>query len=62
MTKICGALTRKGSPCMMNGKALGNGGRCKYHGGKSTGPKTPEGRARSLANLRQNRQAQGKTK
>jgi len=30
-------------------------GRCKFHGGMSTGPKTSEGRARALANLRQNR-------
>ncbi|WP_366926601.1 HGGxSTG domain-containing protein [Dickeya dadantii] len=27
-------------------------GRCKYHGGKSTGAKTPEGKARQLAGYR----------
>lgn len=30
--------------------------RCKWHGGCSTGPRTPEGKARALANLRQFRQ------
>jgi hypothetical protein len=40
----CGARTRKGTAC----KALSEPGRrrCKLHGGKSTGPRTPEGRAR----------------
>lgn len=40
----CNAKTRKGTPCRCRsepGKA-----RCKFHGGMSTGPKTPEGRAR----------------
>jgi hypothetical protein len=41
-----------GQPCAA--KPLVNG-RCKYHGGMSTGPRTPEGRSRALANLRQNR-------
>lgn len=31
--------------------------RCRFHGGRSTGPKTEAGRARALANLRQNRTA-----
>ena len=39
----CGAKTRKGTPCRC--KPLKNG-RCKYHGGMSTGPRTPEGRRR----------------
>nr|WP_281281946.1 HGGxSTG domain-containing protein [Rubellimicrobium roseum] len=40
----CGALTRKKQPCRM----LSEPGRrrCKFHGGRSTGPRTPEGRAR----------------
>ncbi|WP_176559561.1 helix-turn-helix domain-containing protein [Rubellimicrobium roseum] len=40
----CGARTRKGHPCRL----LSEPGqrRCKFHGGKSTGPTTPEGRAR----------------
>lgn len=47
--ELCGAKTRKGTPC----KALAlRNGRCKFHGGMSTGPKTPEGKARALANLR----------
>ena len=41
----CGARTRAGTPCRC--RALANG-RCKYHGGLSTGPKTPEGLARSI--------------
>jgi hypothetical protein len=48
----CRAKTRRGTPCRC--LALPNG-RCKYHGGLSTGPKTPEGQARALANLRQYR-------
>jgi hypothetical protein len=32
----CGAKTRKGTPCQA--QALANG-RCKYHGGLSTGPR-----------------------
>lgn len=41
---VCGATTRKGRPCRL--KSEPNKRRCKFHGGKSTGPKTPEGRAR----------------
>ncbi|HXV24471.1 MAG TPA: HGGxSTG domain-containing protein [Alphaproteobacteria bacterium] len=49
----CGARRKQdGLPCVA--KLLANG-RCKFHGGMSTGPRTLEGRARSLANLRQNR-------
>jgi hypothetical protein len=51
----CGARTRRGKPCKRTD--LHRNGRCKFHGGMSTGPKTPEGRARSLANLRQARRA-----
>jgi len=36
----CGAKTRKGPPC--KNWAMANG-RCRMHGGKSTGPRTPEG-------------------
>jgi hypothetical protein len=42
----CGARNRRGTACQA--KALENG-RCKFHGGMSTGPKTPEGRARISA-------------
>ena len=47
---VCGAKTRKGTPCKC--LALDNG-RCKYHGGMSTGPRTPEGKKRALMNLKQ---------
>ncbi len=44
---ICGAHARTtGQPCQA--KALTNG-RCRLHGGKATGPKTAEGRARMAA-------------
>ena len=39
----CGAKNRKGTPCRC--PAMANG-RCRLHGGLSTGPKTPEGIAR----------------
>jgi transcriptional regulator with XRE-family HTH domain len=41
---ICGAKTRKGTDC--RNKSEPGKRRCKFHGGKSTGPRTPEGRAR----------------
>ena len=40
----CGARNRHGLPC--RGPAMKNG-RCKNHGGKSTGPKTFDGKYRS---------------
>ena len=43
----CGAKTRRGSPCLK--PALKNKTRCQLHGGKSTGPRTPEGKARVIA-------------
>lgn len=49
----CGAKRhRDGQPC----RALSEPGkrRCKWHGGCSTGPQTDAGKARALANLRQN--------
>lgn len=46
----CGARTRAGTQCRLTG--LYSNGRCKLHGGKSTGPVTAVGRARSLQNLR----------
>lgn len=38
----CGAKTRAGTPCKLT--ILQNGGRCKLHGGMSTGPKSEAGR------------------
>lgn len=50
----CGAKTRTGAPCKRRpelGKA-----RCRNHGGCSTGPRTPGGRARALDALARGRQ------
>ncbi len=44
---VCGAKTRKGAPCRM--KSEPGKKRCKFHGGKSTGPRTQEGRQRIAA-------------
>ena len=48
--KECGAYARTTQlPC--KAKALANG-KCKLHGGLSTGPKTPEGKLKALMNLK----------
>ena len=48
----CGAKTRRGTACQR--PANKKNGRCRLHGGASTGAKTEEGRARiSAVNLRQ---------
>jgi hypothetical protein len=44
--KLCGARTRAGQQC--KARAMPNG-RCRMHGGPSTGPRTPEGLARLRA-------------
>jgi len=44
----CGAKTRAGTPCKQ--KAIYDNGRCKWHGGLSTGAKTEEGKMRSAMN------------
>ena len=41
---ICGAKTRKGTPCQM--RPIRWSQRCRLHGGLSTGPMTAEGRER----------------
>ena len=47
----CGAKTRRGTACQC--PANKKNGRCRLHGGASTGAKTTKGRARiSAANLR----------
>jgi hypothetical protein len=59
----CGARTRQGGVCLMrvlcnprNGVQLN--GRCRLHGGLSTGPRTAEGKAAIAAS---NRRRAGKT-
>ena len=53
----CGAIKKNGKTCGMT--TLGANGRCKFHGGASTGPRTPEGRARALQNLKLGRLKRG---
>ena len=43
----CLAKTRRGTECQK--PAMTGRNRCQLHGGRSTGPKTPEGRARIAA-------------
>ena len=43
----CLAKTRRGTLCQ--NPAIGGRTRCKLHGGKSTGPRTEEGKARTIA-------------
>jgi hypothetical protein len=50
--QLCGARTRRGTACRC--KALANG-RCRLHGGLSTGPKTLRGKMKAFQNLRQYR-------
>lgn len=47
--EFCGAKTRKGTPCKR--RDIYESGRCPLHGGLSTGPTTPEGKARVTRNL-----------
>ncbi len=44
----CGAITRKGTPCQRPGNK--HNGRCKLHGGRSTGPLTKDGKKISCHN------------
>jgi len=46
--ETCGAKTRAGTPCKQ--RAVYRNGRCKFHGGLATGPKTEAGRAQSRIN------------
>lgn len=47
---VCGARNRRGLPCKRTD--LCRNGRCIFHGGLSTGPRTAEGKARSSQNRR----------
>jgi len=55
----CGASRKSdGQPCQAPCFKRKDGTvakRCRLHGGASTGPKSPEGKAVALANLRQNK-------
>lgn len=46
----CGARTRAGTPCKRID--LNGNGRCRMHGGMSTGPRSKAGKARARANLK----------
>ena len=48
MTDTCGAIKKDGTPCRQ--KAIYANGRCKFHGGLSTGPVTKAGREQSRIN------------
>ena len=43
----CEARTRNGTPCQRPGTK--QNGRCRLHGGRSSGPRTAEGSARMIA-------------
>ena len=45
--QVCGARKKTGERC--RSKDLHRGGKCKFHGGLSTGARTPEGKARAIA-------------
>lgn len=45
---LCKALTKAGKPCR-GGKL--RGGRCKWHGGLSTGPRTVQGKSKVAMNF-----------
>lgn len=53
----CGAKTRKGTPCVAKVYWpvvwLEPAKRCRLHGGLSTGPTTPEGKARQIAAVKE---------
>jgi hypothetical protein len=57
----CGARTRNGKPCrnmVVNNPHTGKpSNRCRMHGGYSTGPRTAEGKAASLAALARGRES-----
>ncbi|GLV24271.1 HGGxSTG domain-containing protein [Sphingobium sp. Cam5-1] len=53
----CGARKKDGRLCRST--TLCANGRCKFHGGASTGPRSPEGRARALENLKLGRLKRG---
>lgn len=61
----CGAKTRKGHACRnkaaINPHTGKQGSKCKFHGGHSTGPRTEQGKQKSVANLTKAHQNRAKT-
>lgn len=53
----CAAKTRAGTPCKRTD--ISANGRCKFHGGHSTGALTAEGKARQLEGYRRWRRKNG---
>ena len=55
----CQGKTRSGQPCrsLLVYRCKNGSLRCRWHAGRSTGPKTPEGRRRSGENLRRWRES-----
>lgn len=51
--RVCGARKKTGERC--RSKSLHRGGKCKFHGGLSTGARTPEGKAKAIAAMRAGR-------
>ena len=59
-SQSCGARTRRGTACQK--PPLRDKTRCRLHGGLSTGPKTPEGKARiAAAHWKHGRRSKGFT-
>jgi hypothetical protein len=52
---MCGAKTRKGTQCKQ--KAIYGNGRCKFHGGLSTGPTTADGKHKAALNGQSNKRS-----
>jgi len=51
--QVCGAKKKTGERC--RSKMLHRGGKCKFHGGLSTGARTPEGKTKSIAAMQAGR-------
>jgi hypothetical protein len=49
VSKTCGAKNRSSKPCKL---PAGTNGRCRFHGGRSTGPLTPKGKSVAAQNSR----------
>lgn len=54
---LCLAITRRGTQCKCRPVREDGTGRCRYHGGLSTGPRTAEGKAKAAQNLLKAREA-----